>query len=99
MNNRKLRLIDTSAINEKKFESIPAYIAQFEYLNGICILLKPDESRLQNYLDICLLTLKQILRFHFQEKMRFASIMKLFDFRHYTKIELNSAQKENRVGG
>ncbi len=47
--NRKFRLIDTPAINEKNFESILAYIAQVEYLNGICILLKPDESRLQNY--------------------------------------------------
>ncbi|CAF3602664.1 unnamed protein product, partial [Rotaria sp. Silwood2] len=47
INNRILRLIDAPGIgdtegilqDEKNFEDILAYISQFDYLNGICILL------------------------------------------------------------
>lgn len=51
--NRNLRLIDTPGIGDtrgvdqdaKNFEHILAYISQYKHLDGICILLKPNEKR------------------------------------------------------
>jgi len=51
---RHLRLIDTPGIGDtrgieqdtKNFQEILNYIAQYEYLNGIFIMLKPNEERL-----------------------------------------------------
>lgn len=65
--NRKLRLIDAPGIgdtegvlqDEKNFEDILSYISQFEYLNGICILLKPNEERLNILFRFCV---KELLR-------------------------------------
>ena len=50
INNRKLRLIDAPGIgdtqgvlqDEKNFEDILAYIAQYEYLNGIMYFIKAN---------------------------------------------------------
>jgi GTPase SAR1 family protein len=50
--NKVVRLIDVPSIDEnndkKKFENILKYISYYRYLNGICILLKPNEPRLLN---------------------------------------------------
>lgn len=48
--NRQLRLIDAPSVGDvrgtaqdaKNADHILAYISQYEYLNGICILLKPN---------------------------------------------------------
>ncbi len=60
--NRSLRLIDAPGIGDtrgldqdaKNFEHILAYISQYEYLNGICILLKPNEERLNILFRFCI---------------------------------------------
>ena len=74
INNRILRLIDAPGIgdtegilqDEKNFEDILAYIGQYEYLNGICILLKPNEERLHILFRFCV---KELLRhLHVQAK-------------------------------
>ncbi|RIA85230.1 hypothetical protein C1645_697960 [Glomus cerebriforme] len=52
--NRRLRLIDTPGIGDtrglnqdkKNFENILNYISNYKFLNGICIFLKPNNSRL-----------------------------------------------------
>ncbi|CAF3144645.1 unnamed protein product [Rotaria sp. Silwood2] len=51
---RNLRIIDTPGIGDprgfeqdkKNFIEILTYISQYKHLNGLCILLKPDEPRL-----------------------------------------------------
>ena len=50
--------------NEKDFEDILAYISQFEYLNTICILLKPNEERLNVLFHFCI-CIKELLRYLF----------------------------------
>ncbi|CAF1508982.1 unnamed protein product [Rotaria sordida] len=74
INNRNLRLIDTPGIgdtqgvleDEKNFANILAVISQYEHLNGICILLKPNEDRLTILFRFCL---KELLRhLHVQAK-------------------------------
>ncbi|CAF0777966.1 unnamed protein product [Adineta ricciae] len=67
INNRTLRLIDTPGLgdtqglmrDEKNLADILACISQYEHLNGICILLKPNEDRLHILYRYCL---KEILR-------------------------------------
>ncbi|PKY42980.1 hypothetical protein RhiirA4_540780 [Rhizophagus irregularis] len=52
--NKRIRLIDTPGIGDtrgidqdkKNFENILNFISNFKFLNGICILLKPNNSRL-----------------------------------------------------
>ena len=59
---RNLRLIDTPGIgdtrgleqDEKNFSEILAYIAQYEHLNAVCVLLKPNEERLTVLLRFCI---------------------------------------------
>jgi len=74
INNKNLRLIDTPGIgdtqgvlqDEKNFANILACISQYEHLNGICILLKPNEDRLHILFRFCL---KELLRhLHIQAK-------------------------------
>ena len=51
---RNLRMIDTPGIGDtrgyeqdiKNFHEILSYIAQYEHLNALCILMKPNEQRL-----------------------------------------------------
>ncbi|CAF4320811.1 unnamed protein product [Rotaria sp. Silwood2] len=51
---KNLRIIDTPGIRDtrgleqdtKNFHEILTYISQYEHLNGVCILLKPNEERL-----------------------------------------------------
>lgn len=60
--NRNIRLIDAPGIGDtrgleqdaKNFEHILAYISQYEHLNGICILLKPNEERLNILFRFCI---------------------------------------------
>lgn len=67
INNKNLRLIDTPGIgdtegvtqDDKNFENILAHISQYEHLNGIYILLKPNEDRLTILFRFCL---KELLR-------------------------------------
>ena len=62
MGQRILRLIDTPGIGDtrgfeqdtKNFQEILNYIAQYEYLSGICILLKPTEERLNVLFRFCI---------------------------------------------
>ncbi|CAF3719844.1 unnamed protein product [Rotaria sp. Silwood1] len=79
INNRKLRLIDAPGIgdtegvlqDEKNFEDILAYISQFDYLNGICILLKPNEERLHILFRFCIKELLRHLHVHAKENIMF----------------------------
>ncbi|CAG8708881.1 7772_t:CDS:1 [Cetraspora pellucida] len=56
-----IRLIDTPGIGDTKgvkqdkinLENILAYINQFQYLNGICMLFKPTQSRLTDGFTYC----------------------------------------------
>jgi GTPase SAR1 family protein len=64
---RNLRIIDAPGIGDtrgldqdtKNFHEILTYIAQYEHLNGICILLKPNEERLTILFRFCI---KELLR-------------------------------------
>lgn len=64
---RRLRLIDAPGVGDtrgvdedtKNFANILAYISQYKYLNGICILLKPAQTRSNIYFRFCI---KEILR-------------------------------------
>ena len=59
---RILRLIDTPGIGDTRgfnqdvanFQEILNYIAQYQHLNGICILLKPTEQRLNILFRFCI---------------------------------------------
>ena len=76
---RNLRLIDAPGIgdtqgvlqDEKNFEDILAYIAQYEYLNGICILLKPNEERLHILFRFCVKELLRHLHVHAKQNIMF----------------------------
>ncbi|CAB5327258.1 unnamed protein product [Rhizophagus irregularis] len=60
--NKIVRLIDTPGIGDtraldqdkKNFENILKYISYHRYLNGICILLKPNNSRLNIVFRFCI---------------------------------------------
>ena len=64
--NRQIRLIDTPGIGDTRgleqdklnFVEILNFIDQFEYLHCICILLKPNNSRLTIVFEFCI---KQLL--------------------------------------
>ncbi|CAB4418188.1 unnamed protein product [Rhizophagus irregularis] len=63
--NRLIRLIDTPGIGDtrgseydkKNCENILWYISHYQYLNGICILLKPNNSRYSIVFKYCILEL------------------------------------------
>ncbi|RGB27690.1 hypothetical protein C1646_657927 [Rhizophagus diaphanus] len=60
--NKLIRLIDTPGIgdtkgskyDEKNFDNILWYINNYRYLNGICILLKPNDSRMNVVFKYCI---------------------------------------------
>lgn len=62
----KVRLIDTPGVGDTRgieqdninFENILSFIADLKYLNAICILLKPNNSRLTVMFNFCI---KQLL--------------------------------------
>ncbi|CAF3577730.1 unnamed protein product [Rotaria socialis] len=59
---KNLRIIDTPSVGDtrgpeqdvKNFHDIFTYISQYEHLNGICILLKPNEERLTILFRFCI---------------------------------------------
>ncbi|CAF4030202.1 unnamed protein product [Rotaria sp. Silwood1] len=79
INNRDLRLIDTPGIgdtqgvlqDEKNFANILAFISQYEHLNGICVLLKPNEDRLTILFRFCLKELLRHLHVQARENIMF----------------------------
>ncbi|CAF3791038.1 unnamed protein product [Rotaria sp. Silwood1] len=79
INNRMLRLIDASGIcdtdgvlqDEKNFEDILDYISQFDYLNGICILIKSNEERLHILFRFYIKELLRHLHVHVKENIMF----------------------------
>ncbi|CAF3682726.1 unnamed protein product [Rotaria sordida] len=60
--NRNLRIIDAPGIGDtrgleqdtKNFHEILTFISQYEHLNAICILLKPNEERLSILFRFCI---------------------------------------------
>ncbi|RIA87173.1 hypothetical protein C1645_714063 [Glomus cerebriforme] len=60
--NKLIRLIDTPGIGDtrgidqdkKNFENILKHISQHQYINGVCILLKPNNSRLTVVFRFCI---------------------------------------------
>jgi len=60
-NTSNLRIIDTPGVGDtrgvnedaKNFQNIMAYISNFDHLNGICLLLKPNEARLTVFFRFC----------------------------------------------
>jgi hypothetical protein len=59
---QSLRIIDTPGVGDirgtnedaKNFQDIMSYLSQFEHLNGMCLLLKPNESRLMIFFRFCI---------------------------------------------
>ncbi|CAF3453911.1 unnamed protein product [Rotaria socialis] len=64
---RVIRLIDGPGVGDtrgmdheaRNFEHILSYVSNYEHLNGICILLKPAETRLTIFFRYCI---KELLR-------------------------------------
>lgn len=62
LGDRNLRLIDTPGIGDtrgvqqdsKNFHEILTFIAQYEHLNAVCLLLKPNEERLTVIFRFCI---------------------------------------------
>ncbi|CAF1038121.1 unnamed protein product [Didymodactylos carnosus] len=60
--NRKLKIIDTPGVGDtrgidedkKNFKNILSFIGHYEHINGICMLLKPNESRLNIFFRFCI---------------------------------------------
>ena len=77
--NRKLRLIDTPGIGDtrgleqdtKNFHEILTYIAQYEHLNGVCVLLKPNEERINILFRFCVNELLRHLHVNAKENLIF----------------------------
>ncbi|CAF2567626.1 unnamed protein product [Rotaria sp. Silwood2] len=71
---KNLRIIDTPGIGDtrgleqdtKNFHEILTFISQYEHLNGICILLRPNEERLTILFRFCV---NELLR-HLHESIR-----------------------------
>ncbi|CAF3092698.1 unnamed protein product [Rotaria sp. Silwood2] len=76
---RNLRIIDTPGIGDtrgleqdkKNFHEILSYIAQYEHLNGVCILLKPNEERLTILFRFCVNELLRHLHVNAKENLIF----------------------------
>ena len=76
---RNLRIIDTPGIGDtrgldydkKNFDDILAFISQYEHLNGVCILLKPNEERLHILFRFCINELLRHLHHSVRENIVF----------------------------
>jgi GTPase SAR1 family protein len=76
---RNLRIIDTPGIGDtrgieqdtKNFHEILTYIAQYEHLNAVCILLKPNEERLNVLFRFCVNELLRHLHVGAKENLIF----------------------------
>ena len=79
INGRKLRLIDTPGVgdtqgplqDEKNFEDILAFINQYKHLNGICILLEPNQTRLNTPFRFCVKELFRHLHVNTRQNLMF----------------------------
>ena len=77
--NRLIRLIvgldvgDTRGVDHeaRSFEHILSYISQYEHLNGICILLKSAEIRLNIYFRYCIKELVRHLHLNAKDNIMF----------------------------
>lgn len=77
--NRKLRLIDAPGIGDtrgieqdaKNFEHILTYISQYKHLDGICILLKPNEQRMNILFRFCIKELLTHLHVNAKDNIMF----------------------------
>ena len=77
--NRNLRFIDTPGVGDtrgieqdvKNFQEILNYIAQYEHLNGVCILLKPNEERMTILFRFCINELLRHLHVSARENLIF----------------------------
>jgi GTPase SAR1 family protein len=77
--NRLVRLIDGPGVGDtrtvdheaRNFEHILRYINQYEHLNGICILFKPAETRLNIYFRYCIKELLRHLHFNAKDNIMF----------------------------
>jgi GTPase SAR1 family protein len=66
---RKLRIIDTPGFgdtrgldqDDRNMQHILDYVKKLKYVNAICFLLKPNESRLSIFLQSCLTQLSNLL--------------------------------------
>ena len=91
---RNIRLIDAPGIgdtqgilqDEKNFEDILAYIAQYDYLNGICILLKPNEERLHILFRFCVKELLRHLHVHARQNIMFV-FTKMHDLHNMSQVQ------------
>jgi GTPase SAR1 family protein len=80
LGDRYLRLIDTPGIGDcrgveqdnKNFEHILAFISRYEHLNGICILLKPNEHRLNIFFRYGIKELLKHLHVNAKDNIMFA---------------------------
>ena len=76
---RNLRFIDTPGIGDTRgieqdttnFQEILNYIAQYEHLNAVCILLKPNEERLNVLFRFCINELLRHLHVSARENLIF----------------------------
>lgn len=76
---RRIRIIDTPGIcdtrgldqDKKNLQQIFAYIAQFDYLNAICILLQPNEARLTVQFRFCVNELLRHLHSNAKDNLTF----------------------------
>ena len=104
--NRRLRIIDTPGIGDtkglekdaKNLQEIFKFISQYEYLNAVCILLKPNEERLSIHFRFCVNELFRHLHRDVTENLMF--VFTNASVNHYrvgnTKTLLNSLFQEHR---
>ena len=79
LGNLKINLIDTPGIGDvggidadkKNFANILAYLSGFEKLHGVCILLKPNQSRLTVAFRFCVQELMSHLHKNLKKNMMF----------------------------
>jgi GTPase SAR1 family protein len=75
----KLRIIDTPGFgdtrgldqDDRNMQHILQYIKKFNHLNAICFLLKPNESRLNIFLRLCLTQLFNLLGSNIRDNIIF----------------------------
>jgi GTP-binding protein EngB required for normal cell division len=117
--NRNLRFIDTPGIgdtkginqDEKNFQEILDYIAQFEHLNAVFVMFKPNEERLTPLFKYSVYELLRHLNIHVKDNIIFiftnvrstffmpgstSSLLRTLLDRHYQKYQIEVPfSKEN----
>lgn len=109
--NRRLRLIDTPGIgdvrgpdqDERNFEDILTYISQYEYLNGILILLHPTKTRVDIYFRFCIRELLRHLNVNAKDNIMFvfthgrASFYRPGETSPLLKLLLDNIKSQNNI--